>query len=229
MHPCEACTGECCRVYFVNLSGFDVWKIASGTKLAPHQFVTIAQESEATGIGFKLDATKMTFAMVLAKNPGRDGTQQCSFLMEFGDGVCRCGIYPLRPSACRVFPARLREGAVAFRDDIVCPKDSFSVDGIDEPAWRMSLLRSQMEWAVYARVVHRWNEIAGRVPRGEMRTPEEYYAFLIERYDKLAEIESDLSPHELDAVVSRWGQRESEGAASAPWERFLARAEAAIA
>jgi len=229
MHPCETCTGECCKVYYVNLSGFDVWKIARGTKLAPHHFVNIAQEHEATGIGFKLDATKMTFAMVLAKNPGRDGTQQCSFLMEFGNGVCRCGIYPLRPSACRVFPARLRDGEVAFRDDIVCPKDSFNTSAIDEPAWRAQLLRSQMEWAVYARVVHRWNEMAVRTPCGEMRTPEEYYAFLMERYDKLAEIESDLSAQELETVASQWGRRRGEAPGDEPWERFLARAEAAIA
>ncbi|HME81646.1 MAG TPA: YkgJ family cysteine cluster protein [Candidatus Eremiobacteraceae bacterium] len=228
MHPCESCTGECCKIYYVNLSGFDVWTIARGTNLAPQQFVDIAQEHEATGIGFKLDATKTTFAMVLAKNPGRDGKQQCAFLMEIGDGVCRCGIYPLRPAACRVFPARLRDGAVTFRDDIVCPKESFNADALDAPAWRMSLLRSQMEWAVYAAVVHRWNELACSTPRGETRTPDEYYAFLMDRYARLDALEHDLQPDELCVLIEGWGQ--PAAARGAPlWERYLRRAEGVIA
>src|ERR1700674_3020357 len=192
MRPCETCIGDCCRQYFVSLTGHDVWSIATGLQLSPEQFVNVAQEHEATGVGFKLDATKTTFSMVLGKYPGPDGRQQCTFLMNLGDGSGRCGIYALRPAACRVFPAQLRDGGVVFRDEIVCPKGSWDVAALDLPAWRTSLLRSQMEWAIYGSVVRHWNQQAVSTPRGEMRTPKEYYAYLLDRYERLAELERGL-------------------------------------
>jgi Fe-S-cluster containining protein len=227
MRPCETCVGECCRRYFVNLNGHDVWTIATSLRLAPEQFIDLAQEDEPTGIGFRLDATKMTFAMVLNKRPGPDGVQQCDFLMNLGGGIGRCGIYPHRPAACRVFPAQLRHGAVAFREDVVCPKGSWNVAGIDLPAWRASLLRSHMEWAIYTSVVSLWNERTAGTPRGEMHTPSEYYSFLMERYDRLAGIERELTPPEMHAIVTGWGQR-AGAVAETPWERFLRRVESTI-
>jgi Fe-S-cluster containining protein len=228
MRPCENCAGECCRQYFVSLSGHDVWTIATATRLAPEQFITIAQEQEATGIGFKLDATKTTFSLVLAKRPGSDGRQQCNFLMELG-GVGRCGIYPSRPSACRVFPAQLRHGAVEFRDGVCCPKGAWNVAGNDLAAWRSLLLRSHMEWGVYATIVHYWNAQAARTPRAEMRTPNDYYAYLLDRYERLSALERDMPSQELQAVVGRWGQRDGAPVGEAPWERFLTKVEQTIA
>jgi Fe-S-cluster containining protein len=228
MRPCEGCAGECCKHYLVGLSGHDVWSIATQMHLAPAQFVTIAQEHEATGVGFKLDATKMTFSLVLAKRPGSDGRQQCIFLMELADGVGRCGIYPSRPSACRVYPAQLRDGAVTFRDGIVCPKGAWNVPAGELPPWRTQLLRSQMEWAVYATVVHHWNEQAVLTPRAEMRTPDEYYAYLLDRYQRLSKLEAELPSGQLKAVIDRWGERDATPG-EAPWERLLTRVEQAIA
>lgn len=229
MHPCELCTGECCKAYYVSLSGYDVWTIATGLALAPEQFVEIAQEHEATALGFKLDATKMTFAMLLGKRPGPDGRQQCVFLMNVGNDIGRCGIYALRPSACRVFPARLRDNTVTFRENVVCPKGSWNVAGIDLPKWRTLLLRSRMERAIYASVVHRWNEHAEQTPRGEMRTPNEYYGYLMEQYARLTALERETEPEAMEAVINRWGQRDDATHGEAAWERFLSRAEAIIA
>ena len=228
MRPCEGCVGECCKHYLVGLSGHDLWTIATEMHLAPGQFVTIAQEHEATGVGFKLDATKMTFSLVLAKRPGSDGRQQCIFLMELADGVGRCGIYPSRPSACRVYPAQLRDGAVTFRDGIVCPNGAWNVPAADLPPWRTQLLRSQMEWAVYATVVHHWNDQAILTPRAEMRTPDDYYGYLLDRYERLDKLERAMPSDERQAVVDRWGERLGTPG-EAPWERFLTRVEQAIA
>jgi Fe-S-cluster containining protein len=229
MRPCEGCAGECCKHYVVGLSGHDVWTIATQLHLAPGQFVTIAQEHEATGIGFKLDATKMTFSLVLAKRPGSDGRQQCTFLLELPDGTGRCGIYPLRPSACRVYPAQLRDGDVVFRDGIVCPKGAWNVPSDDLPAWRTSLLRSQMEWAVYATVVHHWNEQAVLTPRAEMRTPDDYYVYLLDRYERVHALERELPSSEMHALVDGWGEHAGTPAGETRWERFLTSVEQTIA
>ena len=227
MRSCEACTGECCKFYLVNLSGRDVWNIASSQHMSAPQFVEIAQEAQTTPTGFHLDATKMTFGLVLAKRPGPDGRQQCSFLVTLESGIGRCGIYPHRPAACRVFPAQLRDGAVAFREQIVCPTDSWNLAASELPPWRNALLRSNMEWALYASVVSRWNESALRTPRGEMRTPDEYYAYLMACYARLDAIERAQGESEMDAIVRGWGQ-ETAGD-EAPWQRFLAQSKTALA
>jgi Fe-S-cluster containining protein len=228
MRPCEACVGQCCKHYAVNLNGHDVWRIASTLRLAPEQFVTIGQESQPTPVGFRLDATKMTFALVLAKRQGPDGIQQCTFLANLGGGISRCGIYPHRPAACRVFPAKLVRGSVAFREDVVCPKGSWNVAALDLSMWRKLLLRSHMEWALYATVVRHWNEAAVVTPRGEMRTPKEFFRFLSDRHATLEKLEGGLSSQEMDEVIARWGQRSQPGAGEAAWERFAGRVDEAF-
>lgn len=227
MRPCETCTGACCKVYFVNLNGHDVWSIASELRMTPQQFVIIAQETESSPIGFHLDAAKTTFAMVLDKRPGPDGLQQCVFLMNLGGDIGRCGIYPHRPAACRVFPGELRRGAVSFREAVTCPKGSWNVAGIDLPVWREALLRSHMEWSIYASVVSCWNERASKTPAGETRTPQEYYDYLIGRYERLAALDRSLPGARLNEIVRSWGQ-EGADTQERPWRRYLADATATI-
>lgn len=229
MRPCETCTGECCKRYFVNLSGFDVWKIATALQMSPSQFAVLAQEEEPSPVGFRLDSTKTTFSLVLDKRPGPDGVQQCIFLMNLSGGCGRCGIYPHRPAACRVFPAHLYHGAVAFRDNIVCPDGSWNIAGIDLPAWRKALLRSHMEWAIYAAVVSRWNEQARQTPRDETRTPAQYYTFLLDRYDRLAALERELTDRDMEQVVTGWGQRDRAESGAPAWEQFFGKIEATLA
>jgi Fe-S-cluster containining protein len=218
MRPCAACIGECCRHYFVSLNGHDVRRIAAASGLAPTEFVVLGQEATATPAGFRLDATRTTFALVLEKHQSFDGRQACVFLDIGPNGAGRCRIYEARPAACRAFPARLLGDSVTFRDDIVCPQDSWASPVPNPDEWRKILLRSRMEWAVFAAVVARWNERATATPRGEMRTPQEFYDFLFARYERIAALESQFA-RDMDEIVERWGQRSDEGDRSL-WERF---------
>lgn len=223
MRPCEACIGECCRHYFVNLNGHDVRRIAAATGLSPGDFVVLGQEATATPAGFRLDATRTTFNLVLEKRADRDGRQACIFLDVAPDGSGRCHIYEARPAACRAFPARLLGDSVVFRDGIVCPQDSWSSPEPHPEAWRKVLLRSRMEWAVFATLVARWNERAAATPRGEMRTPEEFFDFLAARYERIEALES-RSAGEMDEILAGWGQ-EANGS-RLPWEGFASQIEA---
>jgi Fe-S-cluster containining protein len=227
MRPCEACIGECCRCYFVNLNGHDVRRIAVATGLPPSDFVVLGQESTPTPAGLRLDATRTTFSLVLEKQPDADGRQACVFLDVAPGGVGRCRVYEARPAACRAFPARLLDDAVVFRDNIVCPQDSWASPEPHPEAWRKVLLRSRMEWAVFGVIVARWNELAAATPRGEMRTPEEFYDFLFARYERIAALESQ-SARDMDEIIERWGQRSAEGQRLS-WERFAGDIEAIAA
>jgi Fe-S-cluster containining protein len=218
MRPCEACIGECCRRYFVNLNGHDVRRIAAATGLPPADFVVFGQEATATPAGLRLDATKTTFNLVLEKRPDADGRQACVFLHVGPSGAGRCRVYEARPAACRAFPARLVGDAVTFRENIVCPQDSWVSPEPHPEAWRKVLLRSRMEWGVYAVVVARWNDRAAATPRGEMRTPEEFYDFLCARYQRIAALECQ-SAGDMDEIIERWGQRSGDSE-RLHWERF---------
>jgi Fe-S-cluster containining protein len=223
MRPCESCIGECCRHYFVNLNGHDVRRISAATGLPPADFVNLGQEATATPVGFRLDATRTTFNLVLAKRQDADGRQACAFLDIGPEGAGRCSVYASRPAACRAFPARLNGDTVIFRDDAICPQDSWTGTDPDLRAWRDVLLRSRMEWGVYAAVIGRWNERAAGTPRGEMRTPDEFYEFLFTRYERIEALESQ-SACEMDEILAGWGQP-NEGTQQ-PWERFATRIEA---
>jgi Fe-S-cluster containining protein len=216
MRPCAACIGECCRHYFVNLNGHDVWRIAAATGLSPPEFVVLGQETTATPAGFHLDATKTTFNLVLDKRQDRDGRQACVFLDVGPSGAGRCGVYEARPAACRAFPARLVDDVVMFREDAVCPQDSWASPEPHPEAWRKVLLRSRMEWEVFSTIVARWNERLAVIPRGEMRTPKEFYDFIFVRYERIAALESN-SASDMEEIIERWGQP-SDGPSL--WKRF---------
>jgi Fe-S-cluster containining protein len=227
MRPCESCIGECCKHYYVNLNGHDVRRLSVAAGLAPTQFVTLAQESEPSEVGFKLDATRLTFSLMLEKRPGPDGTQQCTFLVNRDDGIGRCGVYEARPAACRAFPAKLHNGSVIFRQNVVCPKGSWEIPDLDLAAWRTVLMRSKMEWAVYGTVVNRWNQEARAIPRGEMRTPEEFFDFLSVRYERIEALERACATRELEAIIDGWGQTSGDGSPCA-WERFAGQVSEAL-
>ncbi len=226
MQPCGSCVGQCCKRYAVNLNGHDVRRIASALRLAPEKFVVIGQEAAPTPAGFRLGADTATFALVLARREASDGTR-CTFLADIG-GISLCDIYPHRPAECRVFPAMLVHGSVTFREEVVCPKGSWNGAALDLSMWRKLLLRSHMEWALYATVVRHWNDVAVATPRGEMRAPREFFQFLSARYATLEELERGLSSQDMDDVIGCWGQRSQPGAGEAAWERFAGRVDEAF-
>ena len=116
-------------------------------------------------------------------------------------------------------PARFRHCSVAIRDDALCPPDAWNISGLDLPAWRLTMLRQELEWTVYAYVVSRWNEAVGEPVEAAV-----YFAWLLEVYARLEEMRASLAPGMFDDTVRRW----LDVSGSSPVPAFMARVEAAV-
>jgi Fe-S-cluster containining protein len=110
------------------------------------------------------------------------GTRKCVFLEETDPagrlerGTGRCSVYEHRPSACRIFPARVDEAgaldALAVRecsDDIehevyeLCPR-RWSVSDLDPVAAVEDLRACASEMELFHAIAQRWNDQPGPWP-----------------------------------------------------------------
>jgi Fe-S-cluster containining protein len=215
---CQGCGGRCCHQYVVPVCGYDAYRIAMAELLAIEQFAVALPEEDRTPVGFRLAPGAPTHTLALDRHP--EGA--CTFLVTLADGQGRCGIYAHRPLVCQTYPARLHHGAVDVRDDAMCPPGAWNISGMDLPAWRLSLLRMELEWALYARVVERWNAFAAA---GSFSLPA-YCGYVMNVYARLEPVRGEFA--DLDAVLRGMGAPAGDGEAPA-WQRFFARADDVIA
>lgn len=150
--PCDGCDARCCLAYVIPVSGDDLFRLAAFTGVAPERLVAVAAQQAPTASGFLLDPGGPTHDLVLAAQAVHPRSA-CVFLREAG----RCGVYPVRPRACRRFPAVRTEAGVVVREGIVCPPGAWGAGPLDGVSWRVALLREEREWAAYAAVVADWN------------------------------------------------------------------------
>jgi Fe-S-cluster containining protein len=195
---CTTCSGECCRLYLVHVSGRDAVTIARGQGLAFEQFIDIVAEAEPTGAGFTLDGSGDTFALSLRRRP--DGA--CSFLVGLTDGSQRCGIYPQRPFTCAVFPLRLYRGSDDIRPDVICEPNGRRITAVDLPHARALLVRASFEWTVYAWVVAAWNEARETV--GGRLDERAYFDYVGAAYDAIDATLADRPPVETANAIEHW-------------------------
>src|SRR5215213_5797468 len=96
VRSCLGCSGYCCTVYIVPVTGYDLWRIVQGQRLAPMVFVQ-RELFENTGMpidtGFLLRASGPTYGLSLRHTPARRNERPCVFLLHLRDGVYRCGVY----------------------------------------------------------------------------------------------------------------------------------------
>jgi Fe-S-cluster containining protein len=154
--PCDACDARCCRVYVVPLTGDDAWRLAGASEIPLHRLVACAPEAEPTPAGFLLAPDGPTHELVLAAQAGHPA-EPCPFLREDG-GAGRCGAYPVRPRACRRFPAVRTALGVGAREGIACPHGAWPADRMRGLSWRVALAREEREAALWAEVVADWND-----------------------------------------------------------------------
>lgn len=183
-NPCDGCDARCCSSYSVHVTGGDAWRIASGTGLDLAEFLAYAPEVERTDVGFLLERGGPTYDLILDAARTDERGRPCVFLrVDAASGAGRCGIYPLRPGACRRFPAmRLDGNRVGVRDGIVCPEGAWDGYPIDRLSWRVALARERREAELYAVVVADWNARVEADGGGAARTVEQYLDHLGEAY-----------------------------------------------
>jgi Fe-S-cluster containining protein len=203
-NPCATCTYKCCHHYTVTVTGYDAWLIANGMGLAPEQFLVALRQPTPNPRGFALDNSGQTFDIALDKAPADTPERPCVFLIELPGGGGRCGIYPLRPYVCQTYPAYLLDGAVARREDVLCPTEAWRDGALRAPIWRERLARMQVEFDIYALAVARWNYHVRQTPQPGQISLMGYFAYLLHFYDRLQPARDGLGPAGWQAMAAAW-------------------------
>lgn len=232
--PCGAC-GACCRSYVVSLFGADVWRLSTGLRLAPEQFVVAHPQREPASDGFLLEVGGPRLGLALDKQGRFRDTQPCVFLLELG-GQTRCGVYGFRPVVCQGYPMSLMAGRIHQRTDALCPPDSWPAESLALGAWRTALQRLRMSWDVYAEVAARWNARVNDAQPTRTFALGEYLTYLLNVYSHLDRLDQELGEDTMARIVDEWPSppRRPFGPEDLPllqewgWWRYFERARAII-
>ncbi len=218
---CESCNGRCCHHYLVPVTGYDAWFIASELHLSMEQFLILSLEQERAPTGFQLDRTGATYILTLNTQQSTQDQKPCIFLLTLPYEYSRCSIYSHRPLVCQTFPAMLHHGSVDIREDVVCPKGAWNLATMNLPAWRLNLLRMEMETAIYRLVVRQWNECVEEASLDISYSPLQYFAYLMNAYSRLETLRHSKSKDEMAVILRTWGQQIAAEEAQKPWLDFL--------
>lgn len=196
----------------MHASGFDVYRIATGLRLAPEQFVVAVPAEDETPFGFRLAGMEDMCELALDKaGDPREDERPCVFWLPVGSRSGRCGIYPYRPYACQVFPATMEDGAMVRREDVICPAEAWRDDTFDAPIWRRQYLRMQCEADVYQLAVARWNHHFEHGPDADGLGLPTYLAYLLALYGELVPILSAPGAEAWSEMAEAWNDYLSTG------------------
>jgi len=208
--PCGTCA-RCCKSYVVTVCGYDVWLICTQLRFSPEQFLVVFPPAEPGLDSFLLESGGPPLGLMLDKQGPLKAKQPCIFLMHFGGGVERCGIYAQRPVVCQAYPMTLLHGDVQQRDNVLCPPDAWPAAAVRRPAWRAALQRQRMHFDIYRQAVMRWNARVIAAP-GRQFSVAEYFSYLLNVYDRLARLDGEMDEDELLRVRDGWGLLRRTGA-----------------
>ena len=212
MNPCESCHAGCCRSFAVPVTGADILRIERGLGLSFWDFVCrwadpkgIIARNHAPHFRFS-DEPQTPFVICLTHEESRffKGSARCKFLVENQPdekhplGTAHCGIYHLRPGACRAFPTRLNNtGELAIIYDVpergrdnsdplyeLCPRQWEPAD-LDPVGGVQDLVVARYEMDFFRQIAQVWN----RVPRSWNVFPD----FLHLVYERRVVRESDVA------------------------------------
>lgn len=216
---CAICDGSCCYEYTVTVTGYDVWRLARGVRMPPHEFLTLVAARDDNPLGFRLAFGGQRLDIALDKAPGTEAGNEpeekapCVFLVQLPGGVGRCGVHAHRPHVCQTYPAYLDGDVVRIRDDVMCPTGAWKLVHMHIDRWRDSMQDFVVQRDVYAAVVRAWNarvEHAG--PEHEGFSALEYFDFMIGVYREIAADSGDFAGSDWRAAIESWSAlRQSAG------------------
>jgi len=202
-NQCLSCPGHCCSQNLINVCGYDIWKIAAGLKIEPTGFIAFADMGGESPYNFRLDSSERAYCAALYPKQGPEGEPRCIFLMELPNHQTRCGIYALRPIACRAYPLTLVGGEVAVKPWAFCPPQGQDLRRLDAACWREELSRHDMEFSIYAYIVGTWNNELIRQPSPGKMEFHSFLSFLMAVYSRL-EVARGTMPEEAWPMI--WNQ-----------------------
>src|SRR4051794_16971621 len=131
--PCAECPAYCCRLTVAPLSGYDMWRIARGLEYPSDRFVAFRTARRADSHSYYLERSGPAYYITLDK-VGEGAARRCTFLLELPGGAARCGIYGLRPTVCRTYPAVMHGVEIEKRTDVLCPDGSWLDGSLQAPS-----------------------------------------------------------------------------------------------
>lgn len=180
----------------MRLTAYDLWRLVRGLGVGWQELASVGV---AFGDGFRLDAGPTRFGFRLRQRP----SGACALLVEVPAGPARCGVHPMRPAACRLYPFHLAlddDGyQIEFGAGAACPP-------AEARGWKLAVAGAQLatdeevgEHALYTHVLKRWDEAAGRA-RARLDAGQ-FVDWSSRLYDALSALQSGArSDWHLDAV-----------------------------
>ena len=208
---CVSCPGLCCSRNLVNLCGYDIWTIARQLEIEPTSFVSFAQISEQSPYNFRLDDSEAAYCPSLYMKEQPYASRRCVFLMELPNHLVRCGIYSLRPIACRAYPLALVEDAVVVKPWAMCPEMRMALNQTDVAYWHAELARHDMEFSIYVLIVTSWNSVVMKMPTSEQLDFRPFLNFLMNVYRKLELVRVKVPEMEWPGIWHHWRRFTSKG------------------
>jgi len=210
-NPCGNCPGHCCSENLINLCGYDAWLIATGLSVEPTSFLAFAQMGIDSPYHFRLDSSEEAYCLAMNMRQQPDGSRHCVFLMELPDGQTRCGIYDLRPIACRAYPLALTDEGVEVKPWAMCHHICIAPSGPDADLWQRELERHDMEFSIYALAVQTWNRNVMGQPRLRELNFRPFLGFLMDVYGRLEPARKAVPEESWPLIWSRWRRFTAEG------------------
>jgi Fe-S-cluster containining protein len=173
-------------------------------QLKSTSFLAFAQMEADSPYHFRLDSSGQTYCLALTMRGQADGRRRCLFLMELPNGQTRCGIYGLRPIACRAYPLALTEDGVAVKPWAMCPETGHTLNQCGNAIWQAELERHDMEFSIYALVVGTWNRRVMVLPRFQEMNFRPFLDFVMDVYDQLEVARKEVPEESWPAIWSRW-------------------------
>jgi len=202
-NPCLNCPGYCCSENLINICGYDAWVIVRDLNIHPTDFIGLAELDEKSPYNFIMDNSGNYYCMVLNMKELSDSSRRCIFALDLPNGVVRCGIYSLRPIACRAYPMILADEEVVVKPWAFCDKEAWDIDKLDKSYWQGELGHNAMEFSIYGYIVAVWNNTIRKSPEWERLDFSVFFDFLFHIYLRL---ESERAKVPSEAWPEIWKQ-----------------------
>jgi hypothetical protein len=173
----------CCIATKVVIQGRDMWRITSAMEVMPWTYTRYTEAAPDTVDGFRLAPGGPLYQVVLAKRGevGPEGAP-CFFLMTLNDGHAQCGLGPLKPVTCQVYPAVLADNLLRAESG-TCTCRRWSLLDLDVER-DTSLLNDMLDQAAeYKEIVEGWNNQLDITD--EPRTYRDFCRYVIDAYSAL--------------------------------------------
>jgi Fe-S-cluster containining protein len=157
LHWLSCATKRCCTQRTVFPTSAEIWRIASQLDVPPESFLRAVPTQHAHEPSFLLEPNGRSMQAALLRRALGGNTAACVFLMQLG-AHNRCGLGPLRPIACQIFPASADSAPPHLAKADVCQCRQWSLSDLDRPRIAAQLDQLAVERQRYQQHVAAWNE-----------------------------------------------------------------------